>query len=529
MDLSHSPPSVLAVQAAHDKAAHSPLGAIHAEVRARGRVVAATVSMGAQALELDLTFERCGRHKHATPGQSSEIPAFDAKTNTIWVVGVVGVDVLGCRDRRARRAPRRDAVRRLRQQRRDPQRPRRTRGRSGARTAACRASCCSTTRARARWRRGINQVTVGALPDMLTFTHDGRKLLVANEATPNAVADAPYTPALDPPGSVSIIDVARRTVVATAGFDGVPVVGDNVRLPASTGMDFEPEYIAVGPYGEHAYVTLQEANAIGVLDLRRGAFTRVIGLGAKDFNLPGNEIDPEGQRLRSSTSSTSPRKGLVHAGRHRDLQLARHPAARDGQRRRLPRGQRRPRRRPARFGGVAPLDRLRVSNTRLVDAGNLFAAGARSFSIRGPNGALIYDSGSLLDREAAPARPLRRRPQPRQGRRARGRRAARSRLEDLRVHRPRAHDEERRGRVRRHQSVARPVRRHDRHGRRSRARKGSTRISTAGASTSRSRTRRVAPGETTRNDGRLRARLRVEPLSRRGRRVSCAAARRARE
>jgi hypothetical protein len=27
---------------------------------------------------------------------------------------------------------------------------------------------------------------VGALPDMLTFTPDGRKLLVANEATPTA-------------------------------------------------------------------------------------------------------------------------------------------------------------------------------------------------------------------------------------------------------------------------------------------------------------------------------------------------------
>ncbi|MCV5262551.1 hypothetical protein OFC55_33315, partial [Escherichia coli] len=32
---------------------------------------------------------------------------------------------------------------------------------------------------------GVNSITVGALPDMLTFTKDGSKLLVANEATPN--------------------------------------------------------------------------------------------------------------------------------------------------------------------------------------------------------------------------------------------------------------------------------------------------------------------------------------------------------
>ena len=51
------------------------------------------------------------------------------------------------------------------------------------------------------------------------------------------------------------------------------------------------------------------------------------------------------------------------------------------------------------FGAAAPLDRLRVSN-KDSSPGNLFAAGARSFSIRGPNGALVYDSGSILDREA---------------------------------------------------------------------------------------------------------------------------------
>ena len=99
-----------------------------------------------------------------------------------------------------------------------------------------------------------------------------------------------YT-APDPPGSVSIIDVETRTVIATAGFENVPQFGTNLRT--NVGMDFEPEYIAIEKDGSRAFVTLQEANAIAVLDLSLNAFTEIIGLGAKDFSLPGNEFDPK--------------------------------------------------------------------------------------------------------------------------------------------------------------------------------------------------------------------------------------------
>ena len=47
--------------------------------------------------------------------------------------------------------------------------------------------------------------TVGALPDMLTFTPDGSHLLVANEGEPNSYNQPD---SVDPVGSVSVIALA---------------------------------------------------------------------------------------------------------------------------------------------------------------------------------------------------------------------------------------------------------------------------------------------------------------------------------
>src|SRR6188474_411847 len=58
----------------------------------------------------EITFTKLWTHGHATPGQISEIPAYDSRTNTIWVAGIVGVDAR-CRHRDARDAHRRDTPR----------------------------------------------------------------------------------------------------------------------------------------------------------------------------------------------------------------------------------------------------------------------------------------------------------------------------------------------------------------------------------------------------------------------------------
>ncbi len=144
--------------------------------------------------------------------------------------------------------------------------------------------------------RLLSAVKVGALPDMLTFTPDGQKVLVANEAEPS---DDYRT---DPEGSVSVIDISggvrnlTQDKVRTAGFGsfakeslepGVRIFGPN----ASVAQDLEPEYIAVSPDSRTAYVTLQENNAIGILDVDNARFTRIAALGVKEHWRYGNEID----------------------------------------------------------------------------------------------------------------------------------------------------------------------------------------------------------------------------------------------
>jgi len=112
-----------------------------------------------------------------------------------------------------------------------------------------------------------NQVTVGALPDMLTFTPDGNRVLVANEGEARG--------AIDPDGSISIIDLSAGVLNATVntanftGFNGQEntLRNQGVRIfPGQTvSQDVEPEYITVSDNGTTAWVSLQENNIVPIL------------------------------------------------------------------------------------------------------------------------------------------------------------------------------------------------------------------------------------------------------------------------
>jgi len=142
----------------------------------------------------------------------------------------------------------------------------------------------------------LNQVTVGALPDAVTFTPDGSRLIVANEGEPDE-----DDPTINPEGSVSIIDISEgveNATVTTADFTAFNGQEDELRaegvriFPDETfANDIEPEFIAVSPDGSQAFVTLQENNAIAVVDLEMSEIVDIQPLGLQDFSVEGVGLD----------------------------------------------------------------------------------------------------------------------------------------------------------------------------------------------------------------------------------------------
>lgn len=155
----------------------------------------------------------------------------------------------------------------------------------------------------------INQVRVGSNPDMVIFTPDGKKLLVANEGEPNG----DYT--IDREGSVSIINLSNGAAaltqanVQTAGFTqfnsqtldyriritGKIQSGGSFLRNSTVAEDIEPEYITISDDGKTAWVTCQENNCIATLDIDNATITALNALGYKNHNLSGNGLDASDQ------------------------------------------------------------------------------------------------------------------------------------------------------------------------------------------------------------------------------------------
>ncbi|NCW47584.1 MAG: hypothetical protein EBV95_05570 [Actinobacteria bacterium] len=132
---------------------------------------------------------------------------------------------------------------------------------------------------------------LGVLPDAVTFAPNGTTALVAIEASlvcakddpaTTAKEDTDYSKASDPEGGVSIVDLSNPAapVVKFAGFSQFNVAqmrAKGIALSSvvnSVAKDFEPELITAVD-NTYAYVTIQEANAIGKLNIETASFESI--------------------------------------------------------------------------------------------------------------------------------------------------------------------------------------------------------------------------------------------------------------
>ncbi len=269
----------------------------------------------------------------------------------------------------------------------------------------------------------IDRVTVGVLPDSIAFTPDGTKIVVANEGEFNEESDI----TLDPLGSISIVDVSDRIdpKVVTIDFTGLEAMAEaaGLRLAPGTSIaaDIEPEYVSISPDGTTAFVTLQEANAVAVVDLATATIIELRSVDVVDHSLFGNEIDANDD-------------GLVALRTHADLVGLRMPdaistveiggqlfylTANEGDGRGHD---------EARVGDILDGDVEGVSidpsvnteglerlNISIIDGDTdgdgdidvLNAFGSRSFTIFDADGNVVFDSGSEFERILAEIAPER--------------------------------------------------------------------------------------------------------------------------
>lgn len=289
--------------------------------------------------------------------------------------------------------------------------------------------------------RPLAEVEIGVLPDMITFTPNGEKVVVANEGEP--IYDDAGNLVADPEGSVSVIDLPRSLVNIRVNLPGnLGEVGSDILTPAAVtsvgftqfndqqaaleaagvriygpggtvAQDLEPEYVAAT--NDTAWVTLQENNALAKVDLNQGRVEAIAPLGYKNYNQPGNGIDPsdedgeidihqvpvlgmyqpdsiapfttggETYLITANEGDSRDYPGFSEEVQVQDLTLDRtmFPNASELQR-------------PENLG------RLEVTNSRGDTDGDgafeqLYSYGARSFSIWDANGNLVYDSGNSLE------------------------------------------------------------------------------------------------------------------------------------
>ncbi|MEY3939325.1 MAG: hypothetical protein RL659_2166, partial [Pseudomonadota bacterium] len=269
----------------------------------------------------------------------------------------------------------------------------------------------------------LGTAVVGALPDMVTFSPDGKTLLLANEGEPNSYG---ASDSVDPEGSISVVDVSALTLSSanvtlaakTADFKSFDtqkeaLIASGVRIygpGATVAQDLEPEYITVSADGKTAYVTLQENNALAIVDVATAKVTSIKPLGYKDHSLAGNGLDAS-DKDNAVNIKTWPVLGMYLPDAIASYSVAGQTyliTANEGDARADWPGYNEEERvkdltlSPAleAFKSDAQLGRLNVTTSLGAVNGvyeKLYAYGTRSFSIWNAQGQQVFDSGDQLE------------------------------------------------------------------------------------------------------------------------------------
>lgn len=273
----------------------------------------------------------------------------------------------------------------------------------------------------------ITHVMAGALPDMITVSPDGQKILVANEGEPND----DYT--VDPEGSITIIDISGGVATVTQSdvthlnFNAAPAtISGGLKKPGTTwAVDLEPEYIAVNESSTVALVVCQENNVAIIVNLLNNSIVAYTGLGFKDHSAAGNGFDASNEDnginiqnwnvkgvyqpdaitsfdvnnatyfISANEGDARDYNGYSSEVRIKDLTLD-----------------------SATFAGMpniqedSMLGRLKTFTADMIgdidndgDVDELYSYGARSFSIWDQTGALVWDSGDAIEQYMAANHP----------------------------------------------------------------------------------------------------------------------------
>ncbi|MBX9852802.1 MAG: choice-of-anchor I family protein [Cytophagaceae bacterium] len=144
----------------------------------------------------------------------------------------------------------------------------------------------------------LNKLTTGVRPDMLTFTPDGKNIVIACEGEPND----DYS--VDPEGSITIINLSNKISsltqkeVYTIDFksynDSLDVLRKRgVRIfgpKATVAQDLEPEYAAISADSRTAWITLQENNAVAIVDVQGKFIRSIAALDSRGFEVSSARV-----------------------------------------------------------------------------------------------------------------------------------------------------------------------------------------------------------------------------------------------